>query len=207
VFGEILAGLLLGPSLLNDLGWGVFRAPAGGTLPHAELSAVVQVLARAGRCAQLITVGDKTVLLALHAYGETGEPEVGLPQIYDYLAGVLPFHYLFYAYAGNQLVMINHNDPDRTLALDKLARVIGTYRDGGSPVAADCVPTANKYAKTIAAVIESGIARRLHRSASGHAAAARSAAWASGTGQGRARASTYSVPYTIPNGSASDQGA
>src|SRR3989449_11135317 len=36
VFGEILAGLLLGPSLLNILGWKVFAPAAGGGVPHAD---------------------------------------------------------------------------------------------------------------------------------------------------------------------------
>jgi len=106
---------------------------------------VRQVLMRAARHAQLIRVGDVTILLTLHTYGDYGEPEVGLAQIHDYLSGLLPFDYLFYAYAGNQLVMINRNDAAQTLALDELARRIGTCRDGGSRVAADCVP---KYCPT-----------------------------------------------------------
>src|SRR5207247_8010433 len=46
VFGEVLSGLLLGPSLLNILGWRVFAPRAG--VPQFELGGVVQVLAEIG---------------------------------------------------------------------------------------------------------------------------------------------------------------
>ncbi len=70
VFGEILAGLLLGPSLLNVLGWGVFRATADGAVPHAELSAVVQVLAEIGVILLMFVAGMETDLKEMRRVGK-----------------------------------------------------------------------------------------------------------------------------------------
>ncbi len=69
VFGEILAGLLLGPSLLNVLGWTVFRAAEDGAVPHAELSAVVQVLAEIGVILLMFVAGMETDLKEMRRVG------------------------------------------------------------------------------------------------------------------------------------------
>jgi Kef-type K+ transport system membrane component KefB len=68
VFGEILAGLLLGPSLLNILGWGVFRAsPGAGT--H-DLSSIVQVLAEIGVILLMFVAGMETDLKEMRRVGK-----------------------------------------------------------------------------------------------------------------------------------------
>ena len=69
VFGEILAGLLLGPSLLNVLGWTVFRAAEDGAVPHAELAAVVQVLAEIGVILLMFVAGMETDLNEMRRVG------------------------------------------------------------------------------------------------------------------------------------------
>jgi Kef-type K+ transport system membrane component KefB len=50
VFGEILIGLIRGPTLLNVLGWPVFREPAagGGLDSQGPLLGLVQDLADVG---------------------------------------------------------------------------------------------------------------------------------------------------------------
>ncbi|PYR26066.1 MAG: cation:proton antiporter, partial [Acidobacteria bacterium] len=49
VSGEILIGLILGPTLLNVLGWPVFReSAAGGLDSHGPLLGLVQDLADVG---------------------------------------------------------------------------------------------------------------------------------------------------------------
>jgi len=68
VFGEILAGLLLGPSLLNILGWGVFRAsPGSGT---QDLSSIVQVLAEIGVILLMFVAGMETDLKEMRRVGK-----------------------------------------------------------------------------------------------------------------------------------------
>ncbi len=68
VFGEILAGLLLGPSLLNVLDWGLFAPPAGGG-PHADLPAVVQALAEIGVVLLMFVAGLETDLGQMRRVG------------------------------------------------------------------------------------------------------------------------------------------
>ena len=70
VFGEILAGLLLGPSLLNVLGWGVFRASAEAGTTHADLSSVVQVLAEIGVILLMFVAGMETDLKEMRRVGK-----------------------------------------------------------------------------------------------------------------------------------------
>src|SRR3989442_494741 len=70
VFGEILAGLLLGPSLLNILGWKVFAPNAGGDVPHADLAAVVQVMAEIGVVLLMFVAGLETDLQEMRRVGK-----------------------------------------------------------------------------------------------------------------------------------------
>jgi Na+:H+ antiporter len=64
VFGEILAGLVLGPTLLNILGWPVFQTPVTQTLvePTAPLGAVIQDLAEIGVILLMFVAGLETDL-------------------------------------------------------------------------------------------------------------------------------------------------
>ena len=68
VFGEILAGLLLGPSLLNVLGWGVFRASPGAGAQ--DLSSIVQVLAEIGVILLMFVAGMETDLKEMRRVGK-----------------------------------------------------------------------------------------------------------------------------------------
>src|SRR2546426_3955047 len=72
VFGEILAGLLLGPSLLNILGWKVFAPAAGGGVPHADPAGVVQVLAEVGVVLLMFGAGMETDLREMRRGGGGG---------------------------------------------------------------------------------------------------------------------------------------
>ena len=70
VFGEILAGLLLGPSLLNILGWGMFRASQGGAAHPVDLSSIVQVLAEIGVVLLMFVAGIETDLKEMRRVGK-----------------------------------------------------------------------------------------------------------------------------------------
>lgn len=68
VFGEILAGLLFGPTLLNLLGWPLF-APTG---THAwDLHAMVSALAHIGVLLLMFIAGLETNLTQLRSVGKT----------------------------------------------------------------------------------------------------------------------------------------
>jgi Kef-type K+ transport system membrane component KefB len=82
VFGEILAGLLLGPTLLNVFGWPVFAASPmlvgeGGTLLHAQ----VEGLAGIGVVLLMFVAGLETDLAQIRT--------VGKPAFWSALGGVL----------------------------------------------------------------------------------------------------------------------
>jgi Kef-type K+ transport system membrane component KefB len=70
VLGEILAGLLLGPSLLNVLGWGVFRASPGAGMHPVDLSSIVQVLAEIGVILLMFVAGIETDLKEMRRVGK-----------------------------------------------------------------------------------------------------------------------------------------
>ncbi len=70
VFGEILAGLLLGPSLLNVLGWKVFMPPAQAGVPDAGLAGIVQVLAEIGVILLMFVAGMETDLQEMRRVGK-----------------------------------------------------------------------------------------------------------------------------------------
>ncbi len=70
VFGEVLSGLLLGPSLLNILGWRVFAPRAGGGVPQFELGGIVQVLAEIGVILLMFVAGMETDLQEMRRVGK-----------------------------------------------------------------------------------------------------------------------------------------
>src|SRR6266566_5730423 len=70
VFGEILAGLVLGPSLLNILGWGIFTTRSGVQGPHADLSGVVQAVAEIGVVLLMFVAGMETDLGEMRRVGK-----------------------------------------------------------------------------------------------------------------------------------------
>jgi hypothetical protein len=60
VFGEILVGLLLGPTLLNMLGWPLFAPPAPEVEPGAGLLAAVRDFAEIGVLLLMFVAGLET---------------------------------------------------------------------------------------------------------------------------------------------------
>ncbi len=69
VFGEILAGLLLGPSLLNILGWSMFAGPAEGFVHYPELGPFVHDLAEIGVILLMFVAGMETDLVEMRRVG------------------------------------------------------------------------------------------------------------------------------------------
>jgi Kef-type K+ transport system membrane component KefB len=72
VFGEILAGLLLGPTLLNILGWPIFApsaTPAPDVLVAPPLAAVVRDLADLGVILLMFIAGMETDLAEMRRVG------------------------------------------------------------------------------------------------------------------------------------------
>jgi Kef-type K+ transport system membrane component KefB len=72
VFGEILAGLILGPTFLNLLGWPLFRVPAAGGAPdaHGPLLGLVQDLADVGVILLMFVAGLETNLDEMRRVGK-----------------------------------------------------------------------------------------------------------------------------------------
>ena len=69
VFGEILAGLLLGPTLLNVLGWPMFAPPPGMIPAGVSLGAVVRDLADIGVILLMFVAGMETDLTEMRRVG------------------------------------------------------------------------------------------------------------------------------------------
>src|SRR5262249_46268273 len=69
VFGEILAGLVLGPSLLNLLGWSVFAPPASGA-PGESLAESIHLLAEIGVILLMFVAGIETDLQEMRRVGK-----------------------------------------------------------------------------------------------------------------------------------------
>jgi Kef-type K+ transport system membrane component KefB len=67
VCGEILVGLVLGPTLLNVLAWPVFSAPAGGGVPLLDL---VRDLAQVGVLLLMFVAGLETDLVTMRHVGK-----------------------------------------------------------------------------------------------------------------------------------------
>jgi Kef-type K+ transport system membrane component KefB len=67
VFGEILVGLLLGPTLLNVLGWPLFAAPGG--IDAAPLLDLVRDLAQVGVLLLMFVAGLETDLVMMRHVG------------------------------------------------------------------------------------------------------------------------------------------
>lgn len=70
VFGEILAGLVLGPSVLNILGWNVFSPRPDGGVPHADLAGLIQLLAEIGVILLMFVAGMETDLQEMRRVGK-----------------------------------------------------------------------------------------------------------------------------------------
>ena len=71
MFGEILAGLILGPTVLNVLGWPIFAAPEPGALHSApDLLAVIRDLADVGVILLMFVAGLETDLAEMRRVGK-----------------------------------------------------------------------------------------------------------------------------------------
>jgi Kef-type K+ transport system membrane component KefB len=69
VFGEILVGLLLGPTLLNVLGWPIFAETAGTEDPHVPLLGLITDLAEVGVILLMFVAGLETDLHQMRRVG------------------------------------------------------------------------------------------------------------------------------------------
>jgi Kef-type K+ transport system membrane component KefB len=69
VFGEILVGLLLGPTLLNVLGWPIFAEPAGTADSHVPLLGLITDLAEIGVILLMFVAGLETDLHQMRRVG------------------------------------------------------------------------------------------------------------------------------------------
>jgi Kef-type K+ transport system membrane component KefB len=69
VFGEILIGLLLGPTLLNVLGWSIFSEPAGTAEAHVPLLGLITDLAEIGVILLMFVAGLETDLHQMRRVG------------------------------------------------------------------------------------------------------------------------------------------
>ena len=69
VFGEILVGLILGPTVLNILGWPLFTATSGGGHPAADLSGIVHDFAQIGVLLLMFVAGLETDLGEMRRVG------------------------------------------------------------------------------------------------------------------------------------------
>jgi Kef-type K+ transport system membrane component KefB len=69
VFGEILVGLLLGPTLLNVLGWPIFRDTAGPSDAHPPLLALITDLAEIGVILLMFVAGLETDVQQMRRVG------------------------------------------------------------------------------------------------------------------------------------------
>ncbi|HKB07946.1 MAG TPA: cation:proton antiporter [Candidatus Polarisedimenticolia bacterium] len=70
VFGEILVGLLLGPSLLNVLGWRVFAPHGGASATHLDPAGFVHALAEIGVVLLMFVAGMETDLAEMRRVGK-----------------------------------------------------------------------------------------------------------------------------------------
>ena len=71
MFGEILAGLILGPTALNVLGWPLFATPEPGSLASApDLLAVVRDFAEVGVILLMFVAGLETDLAEMRRVGK-----------------------------------------------------------------------------------------------------------------------------------------
>jgi Kef-type K+ transport system membrane component KefB len=69
VFGEILAGLVLGPSLLNVLGWSLFASRPEGFVSHPDLGGLVHDMAEIGVVLLMFVAGMETDLEEMRRIG------------------------------------------------------------------------------------------------------------------------------------------
>lgn len=69
VFGEILAGLVLGPSVLDILGWSLFASHPEGFVSHPDLASVVHDLAEIGVILLMFVAGLETDLDEMRRVG------------------------------------------------------------------------------------------------------------------------------------------
>jgi len=70
VLGELLAGVILGPSLMNILGWSLFAPHAGLQDPRVDLSGVAQALAEIGVVLLMFVAGMETDLAEMRRVGK-----------------------------------------------------------------------------------------------------------------------------------------
>lgn len=87
--------------------------------------------------------GTANICLSRGVYTDEDQPDLTMPLAIAHLKRKYPMDYFFYSVSPANLIMRNLGDPGEVLNLDEVARVLGTYRDGGHPRAASCQPKFN----------------------------------------------------------------
>jgi Kef-type K+ transport system membrane component KefB len=70
VFGEILIGLILGPTVLNILGWPIFSTPVESSGTHVSLDGIIRDLAEIGVLLLMFVAGLETDLQEMRRVGK-----------------------------------------------------------------------------------------------------------------------------------------
>lgn len=84
--------------------------------------------------------GTANICVTKGVYSDDHEPQLRVPSAIAYLQRKYPMDYCFFSMSTSNLILRNINDPSMKLNLDKVARTLGTFRDGGHPRAASCQP-------------------------------------------------------------------
>lgn len=103
--------------------------------------ALAELTDRVYRLALRGSDGIAKIGVARAVYTDSNEPDVGVPMAVAHLRDKCPdLDYIFYSKSSSSLIMRNVSDERLTLDLDRLARIIGTFQDGGHPRSARCKP-------------------------------------------------------------------
>jgi Kef-type K+ transport system membrane component KefB len=97
VFGEILAGLILGPTLLDLMGWGIF-APHGAPGLHPDLGGVLHDLAEIGVILLMFVAGMETDLQEMRRVGKAAFWAATGGVVLPLFAGALTAHLFGYGW-------------------------------------------------------------------------------------------------------------
>ncbi len=95
---------------------------------------------------RLQLTGEKSgvnICMAKSVYTGKDDPNLTYPLALAHLRSKYPMDYFFYSLSPSNLVMRNIRDHEETVDLSKVARLLGTYRDGGNIRAASCQPMFN----------------------------------------------------------------
>ena len=120
------------------------RLELAETFPDEFEPGMVEVLERLDRNVYNVRLrggeGVANICVVKGVYTDDDEPRFSVPAGIAYLQKKYPMDYCFFSISPSNLVMRNVSDPAEILNLDRVARTLGTFRDGGHPRAASCQP-------------------------------------------------------------------